>query len=42
MYQYLIFDLDDTLNNDDENRKYAFSKILEYLKQDVTKEKTYL
>ena len=39
MYQYLIFDLDDTLNNDDENRKYAFSKILEYLKQDVTKEK---
>ena len=29
MYKKLLFDLDDTLVDDDENRKYAFRKILE-------------
>jgi len=28
-YKYLLFDLDDTLINDNENKKYAFQKILE-------------
>lgn len=35
-YEYLIFDLDDTLNNDDENRKHAFAEVLKELKMEVT------
>lgn len=35
-YRYLIFDLDDTLNNDDENRKHAFTEVLRYLEKEVT------
>lgn len=35
-YEYLIFDLDDTLNNDDENRKHAFAEVLRELKVEVT------
>lgn len=35
-YKYLIFDLDDTLNNDDENRKHAFAEVLRELKMEVT------
>lgn len=37
-YKYLIFDLDDTLNNDDENRKYAIKEILKYLNKEVSDE----
>ena len=38
-YKYLLFDLDDTLVDDYENRAYAFSKILKSRKEKVTKEK---
>jgi len=38
-YKYLLFDLDDTLVDDYENRAYAFSKILENRKERVTQEK---
>lgn len=37
-YKYLIFDLDDTLNNDNENRKYAFAEVLKYLNKEVSED----
>lgn len=39
MYQYLIFDMDDTLSNDYENRKHAFKKVLEYMDEDITEDR---
>ena len=38
-YKKLLFDLDNTLVDDDENRKYAFEKILVQRKEQVTNEK---
>lgn len=38
-YKYLLFDLDDTLVDDYENRTYAFSKVLESREEEVTQEK---
>ncbi len=38
-YQYLLFDLDDTLVDDLKNRAYAFSKILKNRKEKITQEK---
>lgn len=33
-YKYLLFDLDNTLVDDNKNRKYAISRVLEYLNLD--------
>lgn len=33
-YKYLMFDLDNTLVDDNKNRKYAISRVLDYLKLD--------
>ncbi len=38
-YSYLLFDLDNTLVDDDENRKYAISQILIERNEKATKEK---
>lgn len=38
-YKKLLFDLDNTLVDDDENRKYALEKILNQRKEQVTNEK---
>ena len=38
-YKKLLFDLDNTLIDDDENRKYALEKILNQRKEQVTNEK---
>lgn len=37
-YKYLIFDLDDTLNNDYENRRYAIKEVLRYLNKEISDE----
>ncbi len=39
MYKKILFDLDNTLVDDDANRRYAFKQILLDRKEDVTKEK---
>lgn len=38
-YKYLLFDLDDTLVDDNESRAYAFEQILKYKNKKVSKEK---
>ena len=37
-YKYLVFDLDDTLNNDDENRRYAIKEVLRCLNKEISDE----
>ena len=39
IYKKLLFDLDNTLVDDNENRKYAIKKILNARKEDITEEK---
>ena len=38
-YKKLLFDLDNTLIDDNENRRYAMKKILDDRKEDITEEK---
>lgn len=38
-YEIILMDLDNTLVDDEASREYAFSKILEYKKEEVTEEK---
>lgn len=38
-YKKLLFDLDNTLVDDDKNREYAISKMLEERGEEVTKER---
>lgn len=37
-YEYLLFDLDNTLVDDNENRKYAISRVLDYLEYEYDDE----
>lgn len=37
-YKHLLFDLDNTLVDDNKNRKYAISKVLDYLNYNYTEE----